>query len=324
MNSKDQHIDPVGLLPKVLSGEATSEEIRIVSEWVSGNEENRQEYESFKTLWNLTAPSEKQEIDLEREWQKMASLIEPEIKTNIRLIRILQIAASIILISILTYTGFRVASTKTMKSPSASLASFNLPDGSRVSLNAGSKISFKKGFGDSHRNLTLKGEGYFEVQKSQTPFIIDAGDGRIRVTGTKFNISAYEPDQELRVTVTEGSVKFYNSRQLEIQAVLNAGETGLFNTATNSITKDTIVNVNDFAWRTGIIEFNNTPLGEVTDVLQNTYHIPIVIDTAVMRCTITVRFEKQEADSVLNVLRSTLDLTITRKGKQVLITGDGC
>jgi ferric-dicitrate binding protein FerR (iron transport regulator) len=324
MNSENQHIDPAGLLPKVLSGEATPDEIKVVSEWISENEANRKEYESLRILWNITAPSEKNEIDIDAEWQKMETAVTPVRKLSRGFVNFLKVAASIILISALAFYGIRLATVKIMRSPAAEIANYELPDGTKVSLNAGSKISYKKGFGISHRNLELNGEGFFEVTRSQTPFIIDAGVASVRVTGTKFNVSAYQNDQKPRVTVTEGSVRFYDSGKPEIQVELNAGETGTYNTDEKKVVKELSVDLNDFAWRTGIIEFNNTPLDVVTDVLEKTYHIPFKVDSTVLKCTITVRFENQDADSVLNVLRSTLDVNITRKGKQVLITGDGC
>lgn len=324
MNSKYQHTDPAGLLPKVFSGEATPDEINLVSEWIAENESNRKEFESLRILWNVTASSENEEINIDTEWQKMEAAIIPVRKISRYFISILKVAVAIIFISALAFYGIRLATFETLKSPAAGIASYDLPDGTIVSLNAGSKISYKMGFGVSHRNLALKGEAFFEVTSSQTPFIVSSGDASVRVTGTKFNVSAYQNNPEMKVTVTEGSVKFFDTGKPGIQIELSAGETGIFNTAERKVLKELSVDINDFAWRTGIIEFNNTPLDAVTEVLEKTYHIPFRIDSAIRKCTITVRLENQDADSVLKILRSTLDVNITRKGKQVLITGDGC
>jgi ferric-dicitrate binding protein FerR (iron transport regulator) len=98
-----------------------------------------------------------------------------------------------------------------------------------LSLNAGSKVTYRKGFGTTHRNLVLKGEGYFEVKSDKLlPFIIEAGESRIRVTGTKFNVNAYHR-KEIRVTVTAGSVSLYDASQPSNQETLSAGETGIYN-----------------------------------------------------------------------------------------------
>lgn len=324
MNDEHNHIDPAGLFPKVITGEASSDEIRKVSEWISLSEENRMEYESFATLWNLTSQPEKQEIDLDTEWKKMESVIMPAKRKTISLIRILQVAASVILISALAFFGVRSLTMDIDKAPSAGIAEYNLPDGTRVSLNADSKISYKKGFGTSHRNLKLNGEGFFEVKKGTLPFVINAGNASVMVTGTKFNLSAWPDDSELKLTVTEGAVKLYETQRQQIHSYVTAGQTGIYRSANNTISIARSVDVNDFAWKTGIMEFNNTPLSEVADILENTYHLVFNLDTLVNKCTVTVRFENQDADSVLKVLRSTLDLNIYRDGKRVSVTGPGC
>jgi ferric-dicitrate binding protein FerR (iron transport regulator) len=83
-------------------------------------------------------------------------------------------------------------------------------------------------------------------------------------------------------------------------------------------------NLNDLAWKTGIMDFHDSPLREVTEILINTYHQKIDLDPAIENCRVTVRFENRELDAVLNVLRSTLDLKITIKGKHIAISGKGC
>jgi len=59
-------------------------------------------------------------------------------------------------------------------------------------------------------------------------------------------------------------------------------------------------------------------------VLENTYHRKVSVDPSVQLCPLTVRFENQELAPVLNVLQSTLDLTITEDGNHILISGTGC
>jgi ferric-dicitrate binding protein FerR (iron transport regulator) len=313
------------LLPKVFSGEGTPEENRLVDEWMSADPANRAEFDAFTKLWNITsAASASGDIDLEVEWRKMESVILPGRTKTITLIRIIQIAASIILISALAFLGHKITGTKSEKAPVADLSSITMPDGTAVTLNAGSRITYKKGFGISHRNLNLKGEAYFGVKKNAIPFIINAGEACIRVTGTKFNVKSYTDRTEIKVTVTEGTVKLYETNRPLKEAILMAGETGTYDKNIKTVKKQATTNLNDLAWKTRILDFHNTLLPEVTDILMNTYHIPLEIDPALQNCSVTVRFENQELDSVFNVLKSTLDLTLTKKGKRILITGKGC
>jgi len=326
MDTENNHIDPVGLLPKYFSGEATPEESRLVDEWLSADKDNRKEFDAFAKLWKITGSvSGEDEINLESEWQKLESAVMPAAAKTISLGRILRIAASVILISTLAYIGTKITSVRTERAPVAALSTHTLPDGSVVSLNAGSKIAYQKGFGINNRNLTLKGEAYFEVgQNAALPFIITSGDASIKVTGTTFNVKAYTDQAEIRVTVTSGTVLLYETAKPAGEAVLHAGETGIYDRAMKTVNKMEAVDMNDISWKTKILDFNNTPLQEAADILENTYHQTIVVDPGVQSCSITVRFDNQEFGDILRVMESTLDLKITKEGNRIIIFGNGC
>ncbi len=67
-----QHIDPIGLLPKVFAGEASPEEIRLIEEWRIADPENQAEYEAIEKLWNISGEAaEPGDIDLDAEWRRM-------------------------------------------------------------------------------------------------------------------------------------------------------------------------------------------------------------------------------------------------------------
>jgi len=326
MNNEYQHIDPVGLLPKVFAGEASPEETSLVSAWRETDPKNQAEYEAISKLWNISAEAAQPgEIDLDSEWKRMESAMVPVHAGKSVMMRIMQIAAMLVIVSLLGFLALKYAGKKSEKAPSTSLASVILPDGTSVSLNSGSVITYKKDFGSTHRSLLLKGEAFFEVKKNTSlPFLISAGEAKIRVTGTKFNVKAYRRLNDIRVTVTEGTVSFYNMIQPGDEITLHAGETGIMNKSNRKVSSLSAGNLNDIAWKTGIMDFQNAPLSEVAEILTNTYHRKIDFDPAIGNCTVTVRFENRELDAVLNVLRSTLDLKITTKGKLITISGKGC
>jgi transmembrane sensor len=326
METENNHIDPVGLLPKYFAGEATDDERRLIDDWLSADEKNRTEFDAFSRLWNITGKTRPgDDINLDAEWQLLESEISPVRARRINLMRIIRIAASVVLVSALGFAGLKFTGIKNEKAPLADLSTLKMPDGSVISLNAGSKITYRKGYGVNHRNITLKGEAYFEVAKNTSlPFVISAGDASIRVSGTKFNVRAYKDQDVVRVTVTEGKVSLYETGQSAKEAILSAGETGTFNRAMKVVRKQPVLDMNDIAWKTRIMDFQNTSLSEVAAVLENTYHRKVSVDPSVQLCPLTVRFENQELAPVLNVLQSTLDLIITEEGNHILITGTGC
>jgi len=203
-------------------------------------------------------------------------------------------------------------------------ASLQLPDGTAITMNAGSKITYKKGFGTTHRNLTLKGEAFFEVKKEKVPFIITANEASVRVTGTSFNVKAYEDRSYIKVTVTEGTVRLYETGQQQKEAVLLAGETGIYDKSIKTVSKLAASDLNDLSWKTRVMDFRNTPLSEVAEVLSDTYHVTFKIEPALKNCTVTVIFENRDLGSVIEVLKSTLELTILQKDNLISITGKGC
>jgi len=323
MENDNQHIDTPGLLPRIFAGEATPEEVRQVEYWLAADPAHRSEYDTVARLWELTGKIEKDgDIDIDAEWRRMELDITPA--RSLPLIPFLKVAASVILVSALAFTGIKIARNRTERAPSADLSSVTLPDGTLLSLNAGSKVTYRKGFGTSHRNLLLKGEGYFEVKSDKRlPFVIEAGESRIRVTGTKFNVNAYHR-KEIRVTVMAGSVSLYDASRPSNQETLSAGETGIYNRDGREIIKKVSVNLNDISWKNRIMDFQNTALSEIAGVLMNTFYGKIDVVPVVGLCPVTVHFENQDLDAVLSVLKSTLNLDLERKGRLIAISGKGC
>ena len=92
--------------------------------------------------------------------------------------------------------------------PYGSKAKVTLPDGSKVILNAGSKLTCKEGFGKTHRLLSLTGEGYFDVAKNKSlPFIVRAGDLFVKALGTEFNVKAYPEDKNIEAILIRGAIQ---------------------------------------------------------------------------------------------------------------------
>ncbi len=81
-----------------------------------------------------------------------------------------------------------------------------LADGTKVWMNAASKLTYPVSFSDAERRVKLEGEAYFEVMSSAVPFIVEAGKQEIRVLGTSFNVSAYHEDANFETTLVSGKV----------------------------------------------------------------------------------------------------------------------
>ncbi len=92
--------------------------------------------------------------------------------------------------------------------PLGSKSKIKLPDGTMVTLNAGSKLTYKTNFGKVNREVWLEGEGYFSVAKDKKrTFIVKTGHLDIKALGTEFNVKAYPNEKTIQTTLVEGSVQ---------------------------------------------------------------------------------------------------------------------
>lgn len=100
-----------------------------------------------------------------------------------------------------------------------------LPDGSVVQLNAGSKLTYNKDFGIDQREVYLTGEGYFDVTKMKSkPFIIHTANINIKVLGTIFNVKAYPEDKQTETSLIKGSVEVTINNRPNDKIILSPNE----------------------------------------------------------------------------------------------------
>ncbi|MBN8878046.1 MAG: FecR domain-containing protein [Sphingobacteriales bacterium] len=147
-----------------------------------------------------------------------------------------------------------------------------LADGSHVWLNAGSSVTYPIAFIGNERNVTITGEAYFEVTTDKSkPFKVSKGDVTVQVLGTHFNVNAYDDEDNIKVTLLEGSVKVSKGQSsLNIkpnqQAVVN----------TNTVSLNTNVDVDlVMAWKNGYFKFNRTDLKIIMREIARWYDVEV-------------------------------------------------
>jgi transmembrane sensor len=145
-----------------------------------------------------------------------------------------------------------------------------LSDGSVVTLNSGSKLSFPTGFRGQERKVTLEGEAFFEVAKNpDRPFVVDIAGRSVRVLGTKFNLSNYEEEKGVIATLLEGGILFTDQGNHQIKLHPNQQ-------VTSEAAKLSLRNVDasDFmAWTKGEFLFNDVPLATVMQKVARWYNV---------------------------------------------------
>ena len=158
-----------------------------------------------------------------------------------------------------------------------------LPDGTKVWLNAGSRMAFPSKFSGKKREVFLEGEAYFEVtHNADVPFLVNTSDISIKVLGTKFNVSAYKTDKVAETVLLEGKVTVKDLSSIGFMAketVLAPNQKASFNKENKSISVNNEADA-DFAiaWTEGWFKFSQQNLSSVLNKLQRYYNVQFEFD----------------------------------------------
>jgi ferric-dicitrate binding protein FerR (iron transport regulator) len=146
----------------------------------------------------------------------------------------------------------------------------SLPDGSSVTLNKNSQITYRSDFGKHDRNIALKGEAFFDVERDTLkPFVIAVNKATIEVLGTSFNVRAYDHLAEVEVIVKTGVVKLsVPDRKTEVK--LNAGQKGIYEKENQALHSGVNEDINFLSWNTQKIIFMESDLRTVIETLNKT------------------------------------------------------
>jgi len=337
MEIKDTYFND--LIIRYLYGEATPEDIIELEQWVKADPANAALFTEFQKTWRTVEQTRIAfSVDIDREWNNLASKLgigeDDRIQSKIvhRKSKILYYALRIAAISLLLlipafflYRNFNGPSEQQLAS-GKEISTHTLPDGTRVTLYANATLTYPSRFDGPFRKVALKGEGWFEVaHNKKQPFVIAAGNVRIRVVGTTFSVNTQTIQDTREIILTSGMVRVYYENNPQKMALLLPGEKAELSGNGEEITKTANEDVNFLAWKTRHLVFNNTPLSEVAEVLTKVYLTRIrVYDDQIKDCRITATFDKQSLESVLNVLKATLDLRVHYNGTGFDLSGNGC
>lgn len=277
--------------------------------------------ESEDTLKKVDLYFKLKNIDTDAAWDKLNDQIPSKKVVPLR-IRLMQAAAVALLLIAAGFGTWRLMEAKnTMVAKTAvndlSHPEVILPDGSKVSLNYGSKLIYPKEFTGKQRNVELIGEAFFEVTPdAKHPFVIETKNASVTVLGTSFNVLAYDGDEKVEVYVKTGKVELKKTGSqiaMNDKVLLFPGEKGTYNTSTHKLAKEMLERANDLSWITHDIEFRNSTLNEVIQTLKHVYKLDITTDNNVdLNQTITVTFSHQDPDYIMEVVAITLDLHLNK------------
>ncbi|MCD7938287.1 MAG: DUF4974 domain-containing protein [Tannerellaceae bacterium] len=279
---------PWDLLISHLKKDTTEQEEQTLTEWRSSGE-NESVYQEIVSLWDsILTGSASYHPDTSYYWEQMRARMEAgKTKKTFTLpahtVRIA--AAAVIILFLSVFSSYFI--TKRYYQPSESVQTYSalngksqmrLPDGTTVWLNIGSTLTYKTTF-LKDRQVLLDGEALFDVQKDpRHPFVVAAGEVKIHVLGTQFNVEAYAKKESIRVALLNGKISVY---ALEQMLNMEPGEIVTFDKKTFQLTKaQNDVHFEAF-WANNSYTFNAQPLSNICKYLERWYNIRIDLDPAI-------------------------------------------
>ncbi len=307
------------LISEYFDGNLTESEFQVLKSHLKSNPSDLKIYEDYRLL--LAESGEKialKQIDVENALIKTKLRLFFKKTTLLQYLR--QVAAILLLAGIFStayiyyYNSSRNINPNehpgTMQEVSTifgTRSKFQLPDGTTVNLNSGSKLIFPIEFSGNSRNVELVGEAFFDVTAdAKMPFVVKTSDINVKVLGTAFNLQAYAGSKEVTTTLVHGKVilERENSGVTKQVAELKPLERAVFHLNEKEIDISAEEDLDKFiAWKEGKLVFFNDPIDKVAEKLGYWYNVTVKIGNShLKRYRFTATFTDEPIEQVLDLL----------------------
>lgn len=322
------------LLQKYLAGNCTQQELDEF--WLLMNEfsENDSVETELADLWNTEAePNAAEHVD----WNKVSAKLHDRINEhNIDYLSVassdkkrkrmwfLAAAASAIICIIFSwwFTGRNTTPMAATKPPRKApvFQIVNLPDGTVVTLNNGSKLDYPVAFNGDSRDVYLVGEAYFDVaHDSKKPFYVHTGTYSVKVLGTAFNVKAYPGDKDISVTVEKGKVQVQKNNTSKPLGVLSPGDQLTVNTQSVQTTVEKVDVSEVLEWKDEILVFDDVSFDEASVIISNYFGVELKFKNEQLRNSrFTADFRKNNLNDVLDIICSLTNAKWHRENEKVI------
>lgn len=205
-----------------------------------------------------------------------------------------------------------------------------LSDGTKVCLNAASKISYFKDFENQKtRDVYLEGEAFFDVAHNEKkPFIVHTSSIKIKVLGTSFNVKSYFEEKTIETTLVRGKVHIEQSdvegnRIGDIE--LKPNQRAVFNKESKIININEVVADNSLSWKRERLVFDEESIDNVILQMERWYNVKIhVKNKGNLDCKLTASIENESLEEVLSFISVAHNIQYTISGGEVFLEGALC
>ncbi len=338
------------LMTKKLAGEANEAELAEF-DVLLGQGSNRTLYEQVQEQWNRV-PTPPASFDTEAELTRLTAHLQiapmqdviSDLTPSVRPLwrqSWFQAAAAVVVFALLAilWRGYQAeistagtesdlaAATPTIYQVEIGQAPkrFELPDGSFVWLNAGSRLTIAADFGVAVRAVSLVGEAFFDVQRDTLHrFIVQTGTIHTQVLGTSFNVSAYKREP-IQVSVATGWVQVSDSAKHQVR--LNPSDQVVIHSDTQDWEKGKVPLAHIASWREGVIWLNGSMLSEVVNKFERRFgHSFVMAQPETGTCKLYGKVSMQNISGLLFSLQQiyNIDYEYHKNKEAVYLSGGDC
>lgn len=300
------------ILYRFFEGHATVDEMKSVKEWSEASEENNRLFRRERKLFNamvLVGHS------------KESGIPTKEIKKNYFIREFLKIASVVLITVGVTAALFSIGEDKddvniamqTITVPAGQRVNLDLPDGTNVWLNAGTKMQYPVSFMQGKREVILDGEAYFEVAHNEkSPFVVHTHALDVEVLGTKFNVEAYSKRKVFETSLIQGKVRVKSPDNEKVSVTLHPNYKTTLKSGKLVVSK--IDDYNVYRWKEGLYCFKNKPFAEIMQDLERYYDLNIQLDKqGIAKVALTGKFRISDGlDYALRVLQNDVAFSYRR------------
>lgn len=327
------------LLTRYLEGKCNPEEVERVEKWFA-------DWGASKEEANL--PDFNQPAHLARIvsiLKEQGAFYHADRKQNLRILPVfwrIAVAASIVLVALFTVYrtlektalphSLAVDEPKPMvvRNTTKQVLKAQLPDGSSVWLNPGSRLEYPREFAKEIREVTIEGEAFFDVfQDKNHPFIVKSGTLITRVIGTSFNVKAELSASIYEVAVVSGKVEVsaHDKSGKGQRVYLLPSQKATYNTSSHQLSSVELPlrQVVAESWQPVSLTFEDEKLSEVVKLLEHQFGVRIrIANPRLSDCRLKATFEKQRLAEIIEMTTQMLDATYEMNEKEIILDGSGC
>ncbi|HAZ00666.1 MAG: hypothetical protein A2W90_14415 [Bacteroidetes bacterium GWF2_42_66] len=299
----------------LITGNTNSDGKQVVLKRIEEEPETKNFFRKAKIAWAFMSSTRKAPDELvDKSFRELQNRISLKPK-SLTIYSLLKYAAILILVvgisSAMFYLGKEsnpvpvdVMKYTSVVADYGQISKVILPDSSVVWLNSGTTLTYNSNFSFSNRDLTLNGQAFLEVRKNkEIPLIVSSGDLKVKVHGTRFDVSAYPEEKKIDVVLESGSVELLHAKNTDFSYTLKPGEMAEYNLESKSLAINETGLKNYTRWKDGVLIFKDASMAEVIKKLERKFNVEIVTDNpGVYKSVFNANFKNESLTEILDYI----------------------